>query len=133
MNKKRTKIRFIQSATAFAFASIPLLTFGATGLVPCDGGGDNPCDFNQLIIMANNIIKFLLFDVAIPLAVLGFMFAGAMLVIGSNKEGEWTKAKERFENIGIGFFIILGSFIFVKLVLYSFLNTEAGFSAFLLQ
>lgn len=132
MNKKRTKIRFIRGATAFAFASIPSLIFGA-GLVPCDGGGDNPCDFNQLIIMANNIIKFLLFDVAIPLAVLGFMIAGAMLVIGSSKEGEWTKAKERFENIGIGFFIILGSFIFVKLVLYSFLNTEAGFSAFLLQ
>jgi hypothetical protein len=98
--------------------------------IPCDGPD---CGFNDLIILANNIVKFLVFTVAVPLAALGFMWAGAGLVLNQNKEGAWSEAKERFGNIGMGFGIILAAFLLVKMVLYAFLNTDAGFTAFLLQ
>lgn len=125
--------KIFSSISILAIIVAPSVVMGA-GLVPCGGGGGEPiCDFNQLIVMTNNIISFLLFKVAIPLAALGFMVAGAMLVLMPNKEGEWTKAKERFESIGMGFLIILGSFLLVKLVLFTFLNTDAGFTSFLLS
>ncbi len=100
---------------------------GAAGLVPCGGGGGEPvCDFNQLMVMANNIIRFLMYSVAVPLAALGFMVVGARLVFNQNKEAAWTTAKESFGDIGRGFFIILGAFLLIKFVLSQFLAT--GFS-----
>ena len=133
MKTYKSRAQIISSLSIFALLAIPTFVMSA-GLVPCGSGGGEPeCDFNQLVVMTNNIIKFLLFSVAIPLAALGFMIAGAMLVLNQNKEGAWTEARGRFESIGMGFFIILGSFLLVKLVLFAFLNTDAGFTSFLLS
>ena len=108
----------------------------ASGLVPCGGGGtppEPPCDFSQLMVMANKIISFIIYGVAVPLAALGFMWAGADLVLNQNKEGAWSTAKERFGDIAIGFFVILGAFLLIKFILYQFLNTGAGFTLFLIR
>lgn len=132
MKKPVYQARLYSSITILAITATPFVTFGA-GLVPCGGGGGEPiCDFDQLIVMTNNIIGFLLFKVAIPLAALGFMYAGAMLVLSPNKDSAWTDAKESFWNIGKGFLLIFGSFLLVKLILFEFLNTDAGFTSFLL-
>ncbi len=107
---------------------------GAGGLVPCGdsaglvGGVDvpaqPPCDFNFLIVMANSIIKFLLYGIAIPLTAIGFMVVGARLVLNTNKDTAWTQAKDSFEDIGIGFFIILGAYVLIKVVLFQFVTAE---------
>lgn len=109
------------------------VTAGAAGLVPCGGAGEPGCDFNQLLVMVNTIVHFILFDLAIPLAAFGFMWAGASLVLNQEKEHAWSEAKERFQNIGLGFLIILAAFVGIKFVLAQFLNTDAGFTTFLLQ
>lgn len=101
--------------------------------IPCGdiADGQKECTFNDLIILANNVIKFLMYSVAVPLAALGFMWIGGNLVVNQDKEGAWSKAKEGFGNIGLGFIIMLVAFVLVKLVLYAFLDTEAGFTLFL--
>lgn len=113
---------------------IPLIALGAEGTIfgkyICSG---TDCEFNDLIDLANTIINFLIYDVAVPLAALGFMYAGARMVISQNKPAEWTKTKEMMSNIGYGFAIMLGSFVLIKFVLYQFLDTEAGFTLYLLQ
>ncbi|MHB1118410.1 MAG: hypothetical protein ACYCZ7_02740 [Minisyncoccota bacterium] len=113
----------------FVVLVLPAVTMAQIG-IPCSG---TDCTFEDLVTLANNIVKFLVFSVSVPLAALGFMWAGASLILNQNKEGAWSEAKERFGNIGMGFGIILAAFLLVKLVLYAFLNTEAGFTAFLLQ
>lgn len=96
----------------------------------CEGSA---CKFDDIIRLANVIINFLIYKVSIPLAALGFMYAGARMVIYPNKENEWKEAKTMMENIGYGFAIMLGSFVLIKFILYQFLDTEAGFTLFLLQ
>ncbi len=102
--------------------SLPFVVWAAseTGLVPCV---DN-CDFNQLMIMASNIIKFLTYSVAVPLAALGFMVVGARLIFSQNKETAWTTAKESFVFIAKGFAIIIGAFLLIRFILDQFLSPE---------
>ena len=109
--------------------SVPVIAVAQIG-IPCNGPD---CGFDDLVTLANNIIKFLVFTVSAPLAAVGFMWAGADLVLNQNKEGAWSKAKERFELIGMGFGIILTAFLIIKMVLFAFLDTDAGFTAWILQ
>ena len=132
---------------SLAFFIVPTMALGAS-LIPCGqragsapitvGGASYPttneCGFSDLIILANIIIKFLMIDVAVPLAALGFMWVGGNLIVNQNKEGAWTEAKESFGNIGIGFGIMLGAFVLLKLVLFTFLSTEQiNFMKFMLD
>lgn len=126
------KIRVV--ALSFAFLLIPVFAYGQ--LIPCGQPAGTPniivngisvvttnqCGFNDLIILMNTIIKFLLFTVAVPLTALGFMWAGASLVLNQEKEKAWSEAKERFENIAIGFGIMLGAYVLIKGVIYLFLT-----------
>lgn len=120
----------VAAVCSFALFALPLLAHGASGLIPCDGP---ECGFSDVMKLANNVIKFLLYDVSIPLAAIGFMWAGANLILSQNKESAWSDAKGRFESIGTGFGIMLGSYVLIKVIIYAFLNTNAGFFTFLTQ
>ena len=126
----------VAATLSFTVLALPVVVHGA-GLIPNCGDVVNgkfvDCTFNDVLKLANNIIHFLLYDVSVPLAALGFMWAGANLVLSQNKESAWTDAKKRFTNIGIGFGIMLGSYVLIKVVIYAFLNTDAGFYTFLMQ
>lgn len=108
--------------------ALPLVSIGASDLIVC--GGLN-CGFYDLIKLANAIVKFLFYDIAIPLVALGIMYAGARLIIFQNKEKEKTAAKEMLTNIGYGFALMLGTFVLIKFVLSQVLSE--GFTTFLLE
>lgn len=124
MNKK-----IITSFLLLAVFVLPLVTAAQVG-IPCNGPD---CTFDSFIMLINNVVKFLMFSVAVPLAAIGFMFVGSKLVLNRDKEGAWSEAKESFTNIIIGFLIMLGSFVLIKFILLQFLNTDQGFTLFLLQ
>jgi hypothetical protein len=105
--------------TGMVFA-IPVVGLAQIG-IPCSGVD---CKFSDLIILANNIIQFIVFSVAVPLAALGFMVVGAKLVLNQNKEGAWSDAKQSFELMAKGFGLILASFLLVKFVLYQFISAD---------
>lgn len=130
----------VAAAGAFVMFMVPLLVLGqetGSGLIPCvgvAGPGGNACDFNSLIVLANNIIKFLLYKVSVPLVAVGAMYAGAKLILADNKESAWTEAKGRFADIGTGFGIMLGAYVLIKVVLFAFLTEkQVTFMGFLLQ
>jgi len=106
---------------------LPLAVLAQVG-IPCNGPD---CDFSSLITLANNIIKFLMFTVAVPLAALGFMMLGVQILLHPNEAEARSNAKEIAGNIAKGFGIILAAFLLVKLILSEFLNV--GYTAFLLQ
>lgn len=113
--------------------AVPMIALGEgtiLGKYICSG---TDCEFSDLIDLAHTIISFLIYDVAVPLAALGFMYAGARMVLYPDKEKEKSAAKEMMTNIGYGFAIMLGSFVLIKFVLYQFLDSEAGFTLYLLQ
>lgn len=108
--------------------ALPLLSMGASELIVCDGPN---CKFDDLLRLANVIVKFLFIDIAMPLVALGIMYAGARLIIFQNKEKEKTAAKEMLTNIGYGFALMLGTFVLIKFILSQFLSE--GFTMFLLE
>lgn len=125
MNQKN--IAWLLAMTIFI---IPLVSSAEVGM-PCEGPD---CTFDDIIILINNIVKFLVFSVAVPLAAIGFMFMGAKLVLMQNKEAEMTKAKEGLWNIVIGFGIMLASYVVIKTALFAFLSDEQKtFMGFLFQ
>ncbi len=118
---------------------LPLIAFANEhiGIVPCGvPGGEyldsnkapqsaaGECGFSDLIILASNIMTFLIYYVAVPLAALGFMWAGSDLVINQKKEEAWSKAKDRFWDIGKGFAIMIAAFLLIRLILDEFLSVE---------
>jgi hypothetical protein len=126
MNIKLKKIGGV--VLAGIVLAVPVFSFGASNLIVCDG---IHCNFNDLIKLANVVVKFLFIDIAMPLVALGIMYAGARLIIFQNKEKEKTAAKEMLTNIGYGFALMLGTFVLIKFVLSQFLSV--GFTTFLLE
>lgn len=110
--------------------ALPVIAWAQVG-IPCDGPD---CTFDDLIILVNNIIQFLIFSVAVPLAAIGFMVMGAKMVIYSNKESAKTEAKEGIWLIIKGFLIMLAAFVVIKTVLYSLLSdSQVTFMDFMFQ
>lgn len=108
----------------------PSLAFSQVG-IPCDGPD---CGFDDLIMLTNNVIKFLIFAVAVPLAALRFMYAGAILILSPNKEESKTKAVGIFQGVGVGFLVMLASYVLIKTVLFAFISDEqARFMQFMFQ
>lgn len=125
---------------------MPMAVYGAS-LIPCGqpaGTPDivvnktsfqttNPCGFNDLIILANVIVSFLMYDIAVPLMAIAFMYTGARFILFQNKEEEREGAKKRAMDVLTGFGIMLGAYVLIKTILYQFINTSGGYTLFLLQ
>lgn len=94
----------------------PAISFAQrTGLVPCDG---TDCDFNQLMNLVNKIIRFVLFDMAVPIAAVMFAYAGFLLVTaGEETSHARTKAKTIFTNTLIGLIIAVAAWLIIRTIL----------------
>ncbi|MEK7538241.1 MAG: hypothetical protein AAB552_00175 [Patescibacteria group bacterium] len=117
---------------AGVFIGAPFLASSA-GLIPCGDKGEASCGFEDLIKLANTVVNFLIYSVVIPLTALAFMVIGGRFVIVPDKESVRSDTKNQLQQIGIGIFWILAAFVLVKAFLFAFLNTDAGFTSFLLQ
>lgn len=100
-------------------------------IIPCDGSQQRPCDFKALVTLGNNIIDFLIYKFATPLAVLLFMWAGFLFMFNSASEGNVTKAKGMFVNVLIGFVVALAAFLIVKMVLTGLIVGESYYTGVL--
>ena len=99
----------------FMLLSMPAVSLAA-GLVPCETGAT--CDFNALMNMVNTVIKFVLFNMAIPIAAVMFAYAGFLLITaGGEAAGARTKAKSIFTTAVFGLVIAVAAFLIVRTVL----------------
>lgn len=98
----------------------PFLVTAQIG-IPCSG---TDCGFDDLIILANNIVNFIVFSVTVPLIAIAFMVVGANLVLNQDKESARSSAKQQFESIAKGVGIILVAFLLVKFVMYQFISAD---------
>jgi hypothetical protein len=113
---------------------LPLLSVSAaSGLVPdCNTGTidqqvagtatsgghyTNACDWDALMNLINNIINFLLFYLAAPLAALAICYAGFLLLTGGANEHNRTQAKHIIMNVIVGYIIGLAAWIIIKTIL----------------
>jgi len=101
----------------------PMYVFAA--IVPCSGsralgepaqpGGG--CDFTDVIALIKNIVKFLVFSLAVPLAAISFAIAGVMILTAGGNTGQVEKAKEIFWNVLWGLIVALSAWLVVNAIL----------------
>ena len=123
-------ILFILVAPTLAFA---VAKEEGGGLIPCGltnkelkrdasgnvtGGQINvPCTFDHALILINNVVNFLLFKLAVPLAAIVFVYAGVqMLLSGGSSEG-MQKAKSAFTTTAIGLILAVASWLIIHTIL----------------
>ncbi len=99
------------------------------GLVPCNGvqsGGNfssvegvsnNECTFSDLIALFNRVIRFLLFDIAAPLATIAFVYAGFLYITAAGDTGKIAKAHDIFKKVLMGLILAFGAFLIVTAIL----------------
>ncbi|MEK7147022.1 MAG: pilin [Patescibacteria group bacterium] len=92
-------------------------------LVPCnntpadDGTISNSCDFNAFMALINNVIHFLLFYMAVPIAAIMFFYAGFLMVTSGGSSESKTRAKSIFSNAVIGLVLAAAAWLIVKTIL----------------
>lgn len=101
----------------------PTVAFAA-GLVPCGGPGEPACNFSYVIVLAQNVINFLIFNLAMPLAAISFAVAGIMMLTAGGNESQVAKAKGIFSAVFIGLIIALSAWLIVKMIVLSLVNTS---------
>lgn len=119
------KIPFIISGillASFVFLSAGILYpagVSAEPLIPCDGGEVNPCDFNDIMTLVNNVINFLIFTLALPLAAIVIAWSGFLFLTSGAEPGKRTKAKKMLTDVVIGLVIALAAWLIVQTILTS--------------
>ncbi len=103
--------------------SLPLFVFAANvsvpgvgTLIPCGQEGDT-CTFKDIARLIQNVISFLAFYIAAPLATLAIMYAGFKYLTSMDKPGPREEAKKILQNVLIGFFFVLAAWLIVDTIL----------------
>lgn len=76
-----------------------------------------PCDFEMLITLINNVINFLLVYFATPLAAIIFAYAGFLLIFSSANEHNKSHAKGIIMKVVIGYVIALAAWLIINTIL----------------
>ena len=82
----------------------------------CQKAAD-PCKLCHLYQLASNIINFMLYDIAIPGAILLFVVAGYLYMSSRGSQDQVEKAKKTFWNTIIGIFIVFLSWLIIDSIL----------------
>ncbi|MFC1700702.1 pilin [Patescibacteria group bacterium] len=91
------------------------------GLVPCGEAG-NPCKLCHLWQLFDNVIDFIIFQIAIPGSVLLFVISGVVLITAGGDQKKVLISKKIFTNTIIGLVIIFCSWLIIGTII----NTLGG-------
>lgn len=123
---------------------LPLSAFAASAgacpdsLIPCgcDTGGTpgvvdpaEQCTFDDFIVLAQNVINFLIFKIAAPLAAIMFAYAGYLYLTNRGNEAQVKQAHDVFTYVLIGLIVALAAWLTVNFIVTFFLKPEYNFLA----
>jgi hypothetical protein len=114
--------KFLISIFIFLMLIAPAFSFAA-GLVHCNNTPDangyiaQPCNFNTFMDLINTVIKFILFDLALPISAIMFFYAGFELVISGGNTEKKGVAKKVFTNAVLGLVIAVAAWLIVRTIL----------------
>ncbi|PIS13634.1 MAG: hypothetical protein COT67_00810 [Candidatus Tagabacteria bacterium CG09_land_8_20_14_0_10_41_14] len=94
----------------------PLLVF-AGGLVPCGGKTEPDCDFCQLAKLIDEVINFILFNLALPVSVIALIAAGIIFLTGGDSPEKIKRGKDIFKYTIIGLVIAFSAWLIVDTIL----------------
>jgi hypothetical protein len=94
------------------------------GLVPCGTEKDpitkkilNKCTYDHIFELINNVINFILYILAIPIAAIMFAYAGFLYLTSGGDTGKVSKATSIFGDVAMGLVFVAGAWLIIKTVL----------------
>lgn len=114
-----------------AGASISKINLLAAPIVPCGLNQNyegttynerNPCSICHLYILTGNLINFVIYNIAIPLASLMFLVAGVYLIFSGGSEERMKTGRTIFQNTVIALLIVFCSWIFLNTLFQSLVS-----------
>ncbi len=103
-------------------ANLAYAAFVTEPILPCGREGAPDCNLCHLWHLGSNIVNFISFNLAIPVAVLLFMAAGVIFLTSGGSEQKVALARSIFTNTVIGLVIIFCSWLLVD----TLIKTIAG-------
>lgn len=98
---------------------VETITTIVNGKTITTSGITKPCDFDQLMVLVNKVINFLLMVIATPLAALAVCYAGFLMISAGDSSEKVSKAKGILKNVVIGYIVALAAWLIVKTILVS--------------
>ncbi len=119
---------------AIGLVVFPSLVFAQEGGILPECGYDNNkngvieetelCHYSNLIEFANTAIDFII-KLALVVTPISFAYAGFIILTSGGDEGKLKKGKEILIKVGIGFAVILASYLFISFIMNTFVDPEA--------
>jgi len=129
--------KFLMSVFILSLLTLPIL--GYAGLVPecvehievVNGQNVEKCEwgFNELLKLINNVITFVLFSLALPIAAIMFAYAGFLMITAGGSSEKVGQAKRIFTNVALGFIIAVIAYLIIAAIL-SILGFEGDWIGF---
>jgi len=122
---------------ALLYAAAAPVQGSPSNLIPCgvDGpdpdtivSGDEQCEWEDLITLAQNVINFLIFWIAAPLAAIMFAYAGFLYVTNQGNESQVQHAHQIFWYVFLGLVMALAAWLLVNYILIFFLGTNSDYN-----
>ena len=112
------RLLFILSAfVIFLMFSAFALTANAGGLVPCGGPDEAQCTLCDFFRLGQNIINFLLEDVALPLTTVMIAVGGVTLAISGGSPKRLELGKKILTSAVIGVVVVLASWLIINTII----------------
>lgn len=96
----------------------------ALPLVPCGEPG-NLCTPCHLWLLANRIVRFLLFQLATPILVVALLIGGIVWLTSSGNPAQIEKGKKILTSSVMGIFIAFGAWLIVNSIIYTLASGKA--------
>ncbi len=96
-------------------------TVSAAGLVNCK---TDPCSWNDLYTLINDVIKFLIFTLGLPLVTVVIVVSGIELVLHPNNSTAQSVWRGRLRTALLGLVIMLTAFLIVKAIVWGLTGGE---------
>ena len=122
---KKVLIIFSILISLFA-ANIVYAGFVTEPIVPCGRETQPDCTLCHLWHLASNIINFISFNLAIPLATILFIAAGVIFLTSGGNQEKVALARSIFTNTVIGLVIIFTSWLLVDTLIKSIASDLEG-------
>lgn len=97
----------------------PIYNASAAGLVPCGGDGEPACTKCHIFELASRVINFILFTVTPAVAVLLFLIAGFMILLGGASPGTVSTGRNIFKTTVWGLLMIFAAWMITNTILKS--------------
>ena len=102
--------------------SVEFASAVTSGLVPCgndvvNGSTTDMCTYADLITLVTNVINFLIFKIAAPLAAIMFVYAGFLYITNGGNESKIKQAHGYFLAVFWGLVVALAAWLIINFVL----------------